>query len=84
MSKTGSKRTTDHAEIRRWAEQHDARPSQVEGTGGLLRFDLGEPDERLEPVEWDHFFKVFDRSNLALVYDPDGRFNKFVSADDER
>ena len=82
MAHAQSKTTSNHDEIRQWAQRQGARPSQVRGTGGLLRFDLGEPDERLEEIDWDRFFEVFDGSNLALIYEPDGRFNKFVSAGD--
>src|SRR5256885_6336112 len=38
-SGAGSKTTTDHEEIREWAEQRGARPSCVRGTGG--RGDTG-------------------------------------------
>ena len=63
-----AKRTTDHDEIRRWAEKRGGRPAQVEGTGGVLRFDFGDKDERLEPLEWDRFFEIFDESGVALLY----------------
>lgn len=77
--------TTDHAVIRKWAEARGAKPARVKGTGGgddagLLRLDFGEPEENLEPIEWDEFFETFDSSGLALVYDdaPDSRFSKLV------
>ena len=82
---------TDHDEILDWAEQRAAQPARVKGTGqddednGILRFDFGEPDERLEPIEWDVFFTIFDERNLALLvqeHTADGelsRFNKFVA-----
>lgn len=87
-----AKTTTNHDEIRRWAEKNGGRPSRVRDTGGkndagLLRLDFGERDESLEEVSWDEFFKTFDRNRLALLYQEkaaDGspsRFNKFVRRD---
>jgi len=77
--------TTDHAVIRKWAEARGGRPARVKGTGegddaGLLRLDFGEPEENLEPIDWDVFFETFDASGLALVYDDaaDSRFSKLV------
>lgn len=88
------KRTTDHEEIRKWAEARGGRPSHVKGTGkghadGVLRFDFGEPDEKLEPISWEDFFQVFEDRELALVYQEkteDGkksRFSKLVSRTSE-
>jgi hypothetical protein len=50
-----------------------------------LRVDFGEPDERLEAVEWQEFFEILEKSDLAFLCQDmteDGktsRFNKFVS-----
>jgi hypothetical protein len=73
-------RTTDHNEIREWVESKGGHPAFVEGTGGVLRIDFGQPEERLESVDWDRFFDVFDRSNVAFLYDPEGHMVKFVAA----
>lgn len=78
--------TTSHAEIRTWAEKREGRPSMVrsEGKGGILRIDFGEKDDKLEEIDWDTFFRVFDDSKLAFLHQDkteDGklsRFNKFV------
>jgi hypothetical protein len=72
--------TTDHEEIRAWVERQGGRPAQVAGTGGMLRIDFGEPEERLEPIEWDRFFEIFDQRHLAFLYDPRGHMTKFVEA----
>ncbi|HUQ53318.1 MAG TPA: hypothetical protein VM692_13915 [Gammaproteobacteria bacterium] len=77
MSK--SKRTTDHAEIRKWAEARQGTPARVQGTGesddaGLLRIDFPEreseqdDDDELEEITWDEFFEKFDEKRLAFVY----------------
>ena len=93
MSK--SKRTTDHATIREWAEARNGKPARVQGTGepddaGLLRIDFpeqdhAEEDDELEEISWDEFFEKFDEKRLAFVYRENtaagqpSRFNKFVS-----
>jgi hypothetical protein len=81
-----AKTTADHDEIRRWAEQRGGRPARVKGTGGggdagLLRIDFGEPEENLEPIDWEAWFDTFDRSGLVFLYqdEPESRFNKLVS-----
>src|SRR5918992_4721712 len=84
--------TTDHDEIRRWAEERRGRPSVVRtgrGRGGILRFDFGEDDEKLEETSWDEFFQVFDDNKLAFLHQDEigsgqsSRFFKFVSRDAE-
>ena len=82
-----SKTTTDHDEIREWAESREGRPSVIrtEGKGGVLRLDFGEKEEEFEEIEWDEFFKIFEDSKLAFLYQDEtkdgdtSRFNKFVS-----
>jgi hypothetical protein len=71
-------RTTDHDEIREWVESKGGRPAIVKGTSGMLRIDFGEPDETLEPVDWDTFFQIFDESGVDFLYDPKGHMVKFV------
>ena len=73
-TKSQTKTTTDHDEIRRWVEQHDGRPAVVRGTRGdgsaVLRIDFpgGAGEDELEPVSWDEWFEIFDRNRLALLY----------------
>jgi hypothetical protein len=84
-----SRQTTDHQEIRKWAEKRGGRPSAVaqthaEGEGGLLRIDFGEKEAELEEISWDEFFKTFDERKLAFLYQEktkdggESRFFKFV------
>jgi hypothetical protein len=83
---SSSATTTDHDEIRNWAEARGGHPAMVrtKKEGGILRIDFGEPEDELEPVSWDEFFKTFDDNKLAFLYQDktsDGstsRFNKFV------
>lgn len=92
MSKAESKVTFDHQEIQRWAEERNAQPACVTGTGGkgdigMIRLDFpGYSGERsLEHIEWDEWFKKFDEHNLALLYQETtangekSNFNKLVS-----
>jgi len=78
--------TTDHEQIRRWAEERGGRPAHVKdtadgGDAGIVRIDFREPDEGLEEISWDEWFQTFDKSKLAFLHDddPDSRFNKLVA-----
>lgn len=87
-----AKRTRDHEEIRRWAQERGGTPAMVEGTE-ILRFDFDEPDESgdeaLRRVSWDEFFRVFDDRDLEFLYQEHtqggrpSRFNKFVNRTSE-
>jgi hypothetical protein len=87
-----AKTTTDHNQIRKWAEQRGAHPATVEGTGGrndagLLRIDYPgyRGKQSLREISWDEFFKKFDENNLAFLYQEKtatgrtSRFSKLVS-----
>jgi hypothetical protein len=81
---SSAKPVTDHTKIRRWAEDNNAKPACVKGTGkgkdpGILRLDFDEPEESLEPISWDAWFDAFEKNKLALLISPDSRFNKLVS-----
>ncbi len=75
LPSTTAKVTTDHDEIRRWAEQRGAKPATVlrpgnDGEPGSVRLDFpgdGAPGS-LEEMSWDGWFKKFDQSSLALLY----------------
>ncbi len=84
--------TTDHEEIRKWAEDRQAKPACVKHTGdkndvGLLRLDFPgySGANSLEHISWEEFFEKFDESGLALVYQEHtaagekSNFNKLVS-----
>lgn len=87
---SSAKTTTNHDEIRKWAEKRGGHPAIVAATqddgqpGGLLRIDYDEPggndDTRLNRISWDEFFRIFDKNGIAFLYDPDSdsRFSKFV------
>jgi ferritin-like metal-binding protein YciE len=83
--------TTDHEEIRQWAEQRGAHPACVKGTGGggdtgMIRLDFPgySGGDSLQEISWDDWFEKFDRNNLALLYQENtaggqkSNFNKLV------
>jgi hypothetical protein len=87
-----SKATTDHDEIRCWAESRGGRPANVKSTekgdedAGFLRIrfpGVGD-DQNLEGIWWDAFFEKFEESKLAFLYQDEkregetSRFFKFV------
>jgi len=72
---SSSKTTTDHNEIRKWAEACGGLPVTVRGTGdgdepGVLRIDFpgGTGSDRFEEISWDEWFEKFDENNLAFLY----------------
>ena len=72
-SETGT--TTDHEEIRRWAEERGGKPARVRGTEGdddvgLLRIDFpgGAGGESLEQISWEEWFEKFEEKDLALLH----------------
>ena len=89
-----TKITTDHNEIRKWAEARGGRPAVVRSTRGkggtgILRLEFPDAphadDDALEEISWDEFFEKFDEKRLAFVYQEKtvggepSRFNKFVT-----
>ena len=92
MADNQSKTTTDHDEIRRWAEERDGRPATVKGTesggeeAGILRIDFpGGAEDRLEEIPWDEWFEKFESEKLAFLYQEqvkggeESRFFKLVN-----
>jgi hypothetical protein len=90
-TKSETRTTTDHDEIRRWVEEHGGRPAIVKGTengdGAVLRIDFpgGTGEDQLQPVSWDEWFRIFDANHLAFLYQEskasgeDSTFFKLVS-----
>src|SRR5947209_13135285 len=89
-----SKITTNHDEIRKWAEARGGKPSTVKRTEGndevgVLRIDFPgySGQDSLEEISWDDFFAKFDEKNLAFLYQDktssgeESRFFKLVSRD---
>ena len=94
MARHSSKTTTNHSEIKRWAEARGATPACVKGTGsrsdpGMIRLDFPgySGSDSLEPITWDEWFESFDDNGLALVYQDKtasgkrSNFNKIIGRD---
>ena len=88
-----AKVTTNHDEIRKWAEARGGRPAAVSSTHsrgdpGIIRIEFpGAPnanDDALEEISWNEFFEKFDEANLALLHQEKtaggqrSNFNKLV------
>ena len=65
------KLTADHAEIRRWVEEHGGCPGLVEAADGRERLAVTFDPDSCRPVTWEEFFERFDRESLAFEYNPD-------------
>ena len=89
---SSSNTTTDHDEIKQWAEDRGGKPARVKDAGGdgdLIRLMFPDAkqadDDGLEEIEWDRWFENFEENKLALIYQDetaDGEkrsFNKLVS-----
>ena len=86
--------TTDHAVIRRWAEERGGFPATVKATSdddepGIIRIDYPgySGEERLERITWEEFFDAFEKNNLAFLYQEEvrdgktSRFSKLIDRD---
>src|SRR6185437_380179 len=91
-SKSSARPLMDHDEIRQWAEERNARPACVGGTGGgedvgMIRLDFPgfSGEQSLEHIEWDEWSQKFDEAALALLVQDttaggqQSNFNKMVS-----
>ncbi len=70
--------TSDHAEIRRWAEIFHATPAEVrpfvfDSMPSVMRFLSGEAGAtgtaELRPITWNSFLARFDLLRLVMLYD---------------
>jgi hypothetical protein len=95
MAQSQTVKTTEHEQIRRWAEEHGGQPACVRGTkdGGscVLRIDFpgGTGEDQLDHISWEEWFDIFERNRLAALYQErkatgeDSTFFKLVSRDDD-
>lgn len=89
-SKSSSRVTIDHDEIKHWVESRGGHPATVKGTSrgkaGVLRIDYPGYSGKgtLEEISWDVFFDKFESDNLAFLYQEKtasgrrSRFSKIV------
>jgi hypothetical protein len=89
-----AKVTTNHDEIRQWVDARGGKPARVKGTNedggsGILRIDYPgyTGEERLEPINWDEFFRGFEENKLAFLYQEEtksgdeSRFSELIDRD---
>ena len=74
------KLTADHAEIRRWVEEHGGYPGLVEAADGRERLAVAFDAEDERRLSWEEFFERFDRESLAFAYDPEGNGDATTTA----
>lgn len=80
-------------EIRSWAEERNAKPACIRGTGGkndvgMIRLDFPgySGEQSLEEISWDDWFEKFEEQELALLVQDEtasgekSNFNKLVSS----
>ena len=84
--------TTDHEQIRAWAESQDVVP--VEALPGVVdhepsrlklihKVDLGEGDQ-VKLLSWTEFFSRFELLGLSCVYDNDSTgYNELLQIEDQ-
>ncbi|MFC3067980.1 hypothetical protein [Phenylobacterium soli] len=86
----GARTTTNHDEIREWAETHGGQPAAVKrthrgGDVGIIRIMFPEAPnsehDALEAISWEEFFEEFEARDLALLYDEDSLFSKIIGRD---
>ena len=82
--------TTNHDEIRKWAESNGGKPAAVDrthqgGDVGIVRIMFPErplsEHQHLVEISWEEFFRQFEESKLALLYEKDSLFSKIVGRD---
>lgn len=89
---SSSNTTTDHSKIKKWIESRNGVPAKISNTGsendGLLRVHYPEAsknDDSFDEISWDEFFEIFDKNNLAFLYQDEKKdgeestFSKFVA-----
>ena len=84
--------TSDHIEIRRWAEKHhsvpgEKLPSRVDGEPTelhLIRASEAAKQQEKRVISWDDFFARFDQHGLAFVDDDDSTgYNEILQIEEK-
>lgn len=91
--------TTNHEEIKQWAEENSGRPQIIddkEAQADIKGIRITFKDEKQllrddihRDISWDQFFKIFEENKLALQYysnykgDDMGIAYRFVRRDEE-
>lgn len=92
---SNSNQTHDHRVIKDWAEQRQAVPAKIKGTGsgsdeGILRIHFpkhSKSNADFEEISWEDFFQEFDEQKLDFLYQDKTKegetstFHKFIKRD---
>lgn len=76
------KMTTDRQEIIAWVNTHAGQPAKLATETGSAMLRIVFPDTfepNVDLIEWGEFFQTFDQEKLALLFQEEERFYKFVS-----
>jgi hypothetical protein len=84
--------TTNHDEIREWAEERGGVPARAEGGAGqpdTLCIDFpGASARSLERISWEEWFETFEDEELVFVYEAEtagaatSRWSQLATRDD--
>jgi len=82
--------TTNHAEIRHWAEAHKAIPTEIlpptldhePTTLRIMLPQMAADRKDVRVITWEEFFLKFDLFGLSFVYDDDSTgYNELLQID---
>jgi hypothetical protein len=70
MSETNYRETTDHEEVRNWAEERNVVPARQGDSDDIVFVEHGaEADESIDELTWDEFSDQFDRQDVLFRYE---------------
>ena len=82
MAETNYQETTDHDEIRDWAEERNVVPAHEEKSGNIIFASReGMADESANELSWDEFNNEFDRQNSTFRYEPETSRYEFIESE---
>jgi hypothetical protein len=82
--------TTEHAEIRHWADKHKAVPTEIlpqtldhePTTLRIMLPQMVQARQNVRVLTWEEFFTKFDLLGLSFVYDDNsGGYNELLQID---
>jgi hypothetical protein len=62
----GASTMTDHDKIREWIEARGGHPARIRS--GQVGVDFGRPENSVENISWDEFFRVFDANRDTFLH----------------
>jgi hypothetical protein len=69
-------KTRDLSVVQTWINRREAKPAVIKDTN-ILKIQFKDPvlsqcdpEDILEPISWQEFCKIFKKSNLLFLYEP--------------